>query len=385
MLYETKPLGEVCDIIGGGTPSREKPEYFTGEVPWATPTDITALNGKKFITDTKEHITQNAIENSSTRLIPAGSVLMTSRATIGYTAINERPMCTNQGFASFVPNSEVYNLYLAYYLESIRDLLIQRAGGTTFKEISKSELRKTSIPIPPLKEQTMIASNLQKVNNAIERDNRVLQISKSYPLSLLNKMFTSMKTDEPQIVQLKEVCDIFDRDHRTPAYTEDGIPLISPANFVPEGINIENVKHISRGDFEVEKRKCNPKKGDILFSRIGTIGEVRYAPDIDFIPLHSIAVIRAHPERISHVYLYYVLQTDDVINQAFAGVQSIGVPDLGLKKIENIEIPLPSLVNQERFAKYMRAFESIRKRQIQSAEKLDLLFASLSNKYFNIS
>ena len=290
----------------------------------------------------------------------------------------------NQRIAKIVPDSSILDKrYLMYFLKVELKEIEEHTARSTVKHLLNSHLTKIKVPILPMQQQKSITTTLSKVDNARDRYAKILQLSKSYSLSLINKMFTSKKTGEQQIVRLKEVCDIFDRDHRTPIYTDNGIPLVSPANFIPEGINTGDVKYISKEDFEKEKKKCAPRKGDILFSRIGTIGEVRYAPNIDFIPLHSIAVIRAHPEKISHVYLYYILQTDDVINQAFAGVQSIGVPDLGLKKIENIEIPLPSLVNQERFAKHMRAFESTRKRQMQSAEKLDLLFASLSNKYFN--
>ena len=96
--FDQVPLAEVCTIVGGGTPRRSNAAYFDGTVPWATPTDVTALDSL-FIERTKEAITEVGLNESSARLVPAGTVLMTSRATIGYTAIATRPMATNQGFA----------------------------------------------------------------------------------------------------------------------------------------------------------------------------------------------------------------------------------------------------------------------------------------------
>lgn len=274
-------------------------------------------------------------------------------------------------------------LYFLLKTPEIREDAIKNMKGTTGRQRVPIEFFETLyINVPKLSEQERIVKTLKIVREAIKKNNSAAQLSSSYPLSLLNKMLVQ---EETEMVRLKDVCDIFDRDHRTPNYADKGIPLISPANFTIRGINIEDVRHISREEFENEKKKCAPKKNDILFSRIGTIGEVRYAPNIDFIPLHSIAVIRANPEKILHTYLYHILQTYEVREQALAGVQSIGVPDLGLKKIENIEIPLLSLSTQKKFAENMLAFEKIWEKQMNAAEKLSFLAASLSNKYFAVN
>lgn len=149
MGWKVARTGDVCTVIGGGTPRRGNEAYFGGPIPWATPTDVTALTDL-FIARTKESITEMGLRESSARLIPAGAVLLTSRATIGYTAIAARPMATNQGFANLICGDRLTPEYLAYWLRARRDLLERMAGGTTFKEVSKSTLKGIEIPLPPL-------------------------------------------------------------------------------------------------------------------------------------------------------------------------------------------------------------------------------------------
>ena len=159
----TAPLITVCsEIIGGGTPSREVPEYFSGDILWLTPTEI-PKDKVSLIHDSREKITQEGLRKSSARLIPAGSVLLTSRASIGYVAISGREVTTNQGFASFVCSDSIHNFYLAYWLWANKELLENKATGTTFKEISKSKLRELSIPLPPLPEQRRIVSKIDEL------------------------------------------------------------------------------------------------------------------------------------------------------------------------------------------------------------------------------
>ena len=130
--WEAKRLGYVSTIFKGGTPKRNVDRYFQGDLPWARPVDITALQGALYIHDTEMHISEEALGNSGARRLPAGTVLLTSRATIGETAITTVPMATNQGFANFVCNKQLLNIYLAYYLRAIKDLLISLGSGSTF-------------------------------------------------------------------------------------------------------------------------------------------------------------------------------------------------------------------------------------------------------------
>ncbi|MCY4570701.1 MAG: restriction endonuclease subunit S [Candidatus Poribacteria bacterium] len=169
--WKTVKLGEVTEIIKGGTPSRNVGKYFRGNIAWAIPSDITALDSFLYIDDTETHITEEALSNSAARLLPAGTVLLTSRATIGETAIATVPMATNQGFANFICREALLNVFLAYYLRYIKEKLNDLASGSTFKEVTKRTLLNIEIPLPPLSEQRAIAEALSDVDgllNALE-------------------------------------------------------------------------------------------------------------------------------------------------------------------------------------------------------------------------
>ncbi len=152
-------------------------------------------------------------------------------------------------------------------------------------------------------------------------------------------------------MSLEEVAYVIDRNHYTPKYQNEGIPLISPTNFTDFGIDLSSCKKISEEDFKLESKRCKPEVGDILFSRIGTIGEVRWAPSEKFVPLHSLVLIKPYDGKIDREYLYYCLKSPSIQHQAHKGVRSISVPDLGIKLIKNFTIPVPPLNVQTKLAK----------------------------------
>ena len=163
-----KRLDAVADIRSGGTPSTNQPEFWNGEIPWCTPTDITGLNGYKYLTQTSRTITSQGLTNCSAELLPAQSVIMTSRATIGECAINAMPLATNQGFKNFIPSQGIDSEFLYYLLQTKKQEFIGLCGGSTFLEINKTELSAFEINLPKDKaEQTAIAAILSDMDSEI--------------------------------------------------------------------------------------------------------------------------------------------------------------------------------------------------------------------------
>jgi type I restriction enzyme S subunit len=181
-------LGDIADLVGGGTPSRENPDYFTGEIVWLTPTEI-PKDCIAIMVDSRERITKIALKESSARLLPKGAVLMTSRATIGYVAIAGTEVTTNQGFASFICSDGIFNGYLAYWLWAQREKFIEQATGTTFKEITKSKLRPIELPLAPLPEQRRIVAKIEelftRLDAGVKALKRVQAALKRYKASVL--------------------------------------------------------------------------------------------------------------------------------------------------------------------------------------------------------
>jgi len=163
--WEVKRLSEIGDIRSGGTPSTRQPHFWDGDVPWCTPTDITALSGHKYLTTTARNISAAGLQSSSAEVIPARSLIMTSRATIGACAINLTPMTTNQGFKSIVPVAEIDVEFLYYLMTTQESGLVALCGGSTFLEISKKQLSAYEIRLPADRtEQVAISAVLSDID-----------------------------------------------------------------------------------------------------------------------------------------------------------------------------------------------------------------------------
>jgi len=148
---------------------------------------------------------------------------------------------------------------------------------------------------------------------------------------------------------LGDICAISDRDHRTPVYVERGVPLISPRDFTENGIDLSNLKQVDVSELTAFVKKCKPEKGDVLYSRIGTIGEARLLDfNFNFVALHSIALVKPIENGLSSKFLLYFLQTPDARAQAKHNIKSVGTPDLGLQRIRNFGVPVPPPKEQRR-------------------------------------
>ena len=154
-------LGDIADIVSGATPKTSVEEFWDGGVLWVTPKDLGELDGRHEIDTTPRTISEAGLKSSAASLLPAGSVLLSSRAPIGHVAINTVPMATNQGFKSLVPDrSQVEPKFLYWWLRRNRPLLESLGNGATFKEISKKITAAVPIELPSLEEQRRIAAVL---------------------------------------------------------------------------------------------------------------------------------------------------------------------------------------------------------------------------------
>jgi len=185
--WEQCKLGDVAEIVGGGTPSTKKSEYWNGNINWFSPAEI---GNQIFVSHSQKQITELGLLKSSAKMLPAGTILFTSRAGIGNTAILTRNACTNQGFQSIVPNSHKLDSYFIYS-ESAK---LKRYGetmgsGSTFTEVSGKQMRKMPLHIPNITEQAKIGNMIKILDQTItlhEEKKRQLERLKS---ALLQKMF----------------------------------------------------------------------------------------------------------------------------------------------------------------------------------------------------
>lgn len=157
MNYKIK---EISEIINGATPSTSKPNYWNGNIDWITPKDLTNFSGR-FIFHGRVPITKEGYDSCSTKLVPEGTILLSSRAPIGYLAIAGKEVCTNQGFKSIICNpNKVNNIYLYYWLSTKVDYLQSISNGATFKELSKETLENVLIDLPTMEKQQHIVNTI---------------------------------------------------------------------------------------------------------------------------------------------------------------------------------------------------------------------------------
>lgn len=161
-------LEEIADVVGGSTPARSEPTFWDGPLPWVVPSEISQLRCR-YLHDTKDTITQIGAKSAGCKVLPVGSVLLTTRATIGTAAICAVPTTTNQGFQSLVPRKGTDSLWLFYRVRALTHQFMRRAAGSTFREVSRQSVRGVPLPFPSLREQQAIANVLDAVDNVIEQ------------------------------------------------------------------------------------------------------------------------------------------------------------------------------------------------------------------------
>lgn len=252
-------LGDVCTVVGGGTPKTAVPEYWGGTIPWLTPKDLSG-NKNLYISHGERSITKSGLANSSATLLPKGTVLWSSRAPIGHVAIADTNVATNQGFKSFIPGPNVDSEYLAYILIFMKDQLQEIGTGATFKEVSAKRAKSIQIPLPTLEEQRRIASILghSTLQNSI--------VNKT-----INKLNTARQgciekyVDDPsKTPRLDSLADL--QGGLSLGKTREVNPVeveyLRVANIQRNNLILDNLKTIRCTEKELER--CTIKDGDIL-------------------------------------------------------------------------------------------------------------------------
>ncbi len=184
--WEEKRLGEICDIVGGGTPDTEQAEYWSEDVNWFTPSEI---GETKYVVKSNRQISKLGLLKSSAKLLPEGTILLTSRATLGEMAITKQECCTNQGFQSLIVKQECLNEFIYYCQPIIKRYCEKHASGSTFLEISKKEIAGCKLSVPSLPEQKKIADCLSSLDDVINQIQAELSAWKEFKKGLLQQMF----------------------------------------------------------------------------------------------------------------------------------------------------------------------------------------------------
>src|SRR5574344_1396482 len=263
-------ISDLGDVIGGATPSTKKIEnYEGGNIPWITPKDLSNFSGR-FISKGERSITDLGLNSCSAQMLPRHSVLFSSRAPIGYVAIAENDLCTNQGFKSVVPNDKTDFRFLYYLLKNNTEKIENMSGGTTFKEVSGSAMKNIEVCVPnSIDEQRKIGRLLGCLDDKIEQNARINKNLEQQAQALFKEYFL---------------------DNPNPAWKEGGLLDIAdylnglamqkfPAEDEESSLPILKIKELRQGYCDEESDLCSSNikdcyiinDGDVIFSWSGTL------------------------------------------------------------------------------------------------------------------
>ncbi len=377
--WEWQALKEVCQVISGATPKTDRAEYWGGDIRWVTPKDLGKLKSIE-LTETARKITKIGHDSCSTQIIPARSVLLTSRAPIGNLAINAVPMATNQGFKSLVPGKTVLVEFLYWTLKYRIDDLIHLGRGGTFAEVSKTIVSNFEIPVAPITEQKRIVECISA------QTNRVAAIKKAQQ-SLIDELRGVLAGYYAEVIadaEWKPLSEVAPQVRRPvnvqpgQSYPELGIRSFGKGTFHKPAISAEQLG---------TKRLFHIHPGDLIFNNVFAwecaVAVVK-PDDAGRAGSHRFITCVPKPNVATSAFLYFHFTTEKGLHDL--GDASPGGAGrnrtLGLKSLAAIRVPVPSYDKQVVFARLWEKVETTRRLQAELKADLDAYVPSILAKAF---
>ena len=355
--WQTKTIGDVCEVMNGGTPKTGVPEYWDGKHRWITPAEM----GKRlspYVSDTERKITDLGLRDSSARMLPPNSVILSSRAPIGHLVINTEPMGTNQGCKGLIPRSQIETKFLYYYLSSIVDLLNSLGTGATFKELSGGKLKEVEFPVPPLAEQQRIVGLLDEafegIATAKANAEKNLQNARALFESHLQSVFTQRGpgwVEKP----FSELCDIkhgyaFEGEFFS---NEGEYVLLTPGNFYERG------GYRDRGEKQKYYTGEIPpgyvlNEGDLLVAMTeqaaGLLGSPILVPESDkFLHNQRLGLVTKKPGAAwTNEFFFHVFNTQPVRKAIHASASGVKVRHTSPTKIGDVVVAFPTSLSEQK-------------------------------------
>lgn len=363
---EIKRLGELCNIVSGGTPSRTKTEFWNnGTIPWVKIGDIK----EKYINETDEFITKEGLDGSSTKMLPAGTILYTIFATLGEVGILEIAACTNQAIAGIMINDikQLNTDYLYYYLKSKKTYVNRVGRGVAQNNINMSMLKALEVPVPELSKQLEIVKVIDKAYEVIEDRKQELKCLDNLIRARFVELFGDVKINQHNYkkVKIKQVlksCEAGWSGNGTQRVKKDDeiavlkVSAVTKGYFIPEECKVLD-------DQENIKKYVTPEKGDLLFSRantremVGATAIVREDYPTLILP-DKLWKIRFN-DSANVFYMKYVLSSKSIRNEFSASSTgtSGSMFNVSMDKFKEIEIPIAPIELQNQFADFVQAID----------------------------
>ena len=388
--WEQRKLGDIADIVGGGTPSTGNQSYWDGDIDWYAPAEIA---DQIYANSSQKKITGLGYENSSAKMLPPGTVLFTSRAGIGKTAILTRKGCTNQGFQSIVPHrGELDSYFIFSRTEELKRYGELVGAGSTFVEVSGKQMAVMELMMPPtMREQQTIGGFFQQLDHLITLHQRKFEKLTNVKKSMLEKMFPQNGSSYPEIRfkgftdpwEQRKVGDLLiERNQQAPM--SDEYPLmafIANEGVAPKGERYDRSALVTD---TVNKLYKKTEKGDFIYSsnnlETGSIGLNKYGKAC-ISPVYSIF----EPTGIADSdFLGRRLVRKDFINAMVKWRQGVIYGQWRIHESDflKIEIPVPSVEEQRKIGAYLDQLDNLITLHQRELEKLQNIKKSMLEKMF---
>ena len=376
-------LGELCDVVSGGTPSRAITEFWEGgTIPWIK---IGNIKGK-YVGEVDEYITQAGLEGSSAKILSAGTILFTIFATLGEVGILTIKACTNQAIAGITikNQSEALTDYLYYFLKSKKSHVTALGRGVAQNNINLSILRNFEVPIPALSTQKQIVDVLDKAEKIIETRQQQLQKLDE----LVKARFVELFGDgnHPHIALIDLIIDGAGLSYGIVQPGDDGtgdMGVLRPVDMVDGKISTASIKYIDRSIGDGFK-KTELYGDELLITVRGTTG-ITALTDIRFNGMNvtrGIAVVRYDRNKINPVYLNAYLNTDESQRYIQEHTRGATLQQINLSDLRVQQIMVPPLALQEQMAAFIEQTDKSKVAVQKALDEAQLLFDSLMQKYF---
>ncbi|SDM92510.1 restriction endonuclease subunit S [Paenibacillus jilunlii] len=386
--WEKVKLGDIGEFKSGGTPTRNKPEYFEGEIPWITTTSL----GKTFIegADATVFISQEAVLNSATKIISKNSIMIGTRVGVGKVSINTVPMCTSQDIISIenIDNGQFYKPYILHCIKSYSQYFDTQKRGATIQGINSGVLKSIDIPQPPLEIQKQIAKTLDTAAELLAIRKQQLAELDNLIKATFYDMFGDLTTNEKKwnSTSIVDVCtEIVDCVNKTAPIIDEISPykMLRTTNIKKGYVDTRNVNYVDEQTFQKWTRRSVPKRGDVLLTREAPIGETGIIESDDFLFLgQRIVSYRANNSIIDSLFLMYHMQSEyfqDQIRRLARGstVKHLSVPECNL-----FVVYVPPIELQTQFANIVTKIEEQKALVKKAIDETQYLFNSLMSEYF---
>jgi type I restriction enzyme S subunit len=344
--WPVKTLGDVCDLVGGGTPSKDRLEFYGGDIPWATVRDLNV----EVLRTTEHSITAEAVKSSSSNVIPAGSVVIATRVGLGKAVIIAQDTAINQDLRGLVVKKpkELISDYLYWWYLSIVHLVVAAGTGATVQGVKLPFVSGLAIPVPPLDEQKRIVALLDAATARITE----LTVCYEQARTHANDLFTSALRDaldsnpEWPTKRLDEISEVRDGTHESPKPSASGFPLVTSKNIRNNRVTLEGSYLISTVDYDQINRRSKVDKFDLLISMIGTVGEVCMVTSEPDFAIKNVGLIKTGNESLSR-YLHYFLVSQVGKSEIRKSESGTTQRFIGLGKLRGLKIVVPPPLEQQ--------------------------------------